>query len=210
MSKDLLNPQKALIFRICHRDNIEGVLDHGCKCKNIADSGKFVEIGNPDLIAKRAPRPVPCGPGGTLSDYVPFYFTPFSPMLYNIKTGYNGVAKKPMEDIIILVSSLHLLKKEDVPFVFTDRHAYLKLAQFSNDLDDLKWIIWPVLQVKNFKKDDIEKFEKYQAEALVHKMVPLKALGVACYSDTVTSEVQALADSKGLNLKILTRREWYL
>jgi hypothetical protein len=131
-------------------------------------------------------------------------------MLYNIKTGYNGVAKKPMEDIIILVSSLHLLKKEDVPFVFTDRHAYLKLAQFSNDLDDLKWIIWPVLQVKNFKKDDIEKFEKYQAEALVHKMVPLKALGVACYSDTVTSEVQALADSKGLNLKILTRREWYL
>jgi hypothetical protein len=78
-------------------------------------------------------------------------------------------------------------------------------------LDDLDWIIWPVLQVKNFRKDDLEKFEKYQAEALVHKNVPLSALlGVGCYNDAVRDEVKALADSKGKKLKVLTRRTWYL
>ena len=211
MSKDLLNPEKALIFRICHRDNIASVIDGGCKCKSAAGAAKYAEIGNQELISKRAAHLVPCGPGGTLSDYVPFYFTPFSPMLYNIKTGYNGIAKKPMEDIIMLVSSLHLLKKQGIPFVFTDRHAYLKLAQFSDDLDDLDWIIWPILQVKDFKKDDVEKFEKYQAEALVYKNVPVSALiGVGCYNDSVRDEVRALADSKGKKLKVLTRSTWYL
>ena len=49
-----------------------------------------MEIGNPDLIDKRTHRIVPAPPGGTLSDYVPFYFTLYSPMLYNIKTGMEG------------------------------------------------------------------------------------------------------------------------
>jgi len=48
----------------------------------------YRNIGNPDLIDKRSRRVVPIPPGGTLSDYVPFYFTPFSMMMYNIKTGY--------------------------------------------------------------------------------------------------------------------------
>ena len=132
-------------------------------------------------------------------------------MLYNIMTGYNGIAKKPIEDILIMVSSLRVLKKKGVPFVFTDRHAYLRLAQFSDNLADLSWIIWPTLQIKNFKKDDIEKFEKYQAEALIYKHVPLDALmGIACYNDSVRSDIQAMADARGQDLKIITQRKWYL
>jgi len=69
MYKDLLNPEKALIFRICHRDNIPKVFeDGGCYCWSAAKDGKFVDIGNRELIAKRKSRPVPCGPGGTLGD----------------------------------------------------------------------------------------------------------------------------------------------
>jgi ssDNA thymidine ADP-ribosyltransferase, DarT len=91
MSKDL-NPKKALIFRIVHRDNVPWILDHGLHCRNSATfDADYVEIGNSDLIAKRNRHPVPCAPGGRLRDYVPFYFTPFSPMLYNIKTGWGGI-----------------------------------------------------------------------------------------------------------------------
>jgi len=104
MSKDL-NPTKALIFRIVHRENMSGILDAGCHCKSTNNVGSYTQIGNAELIEKRVARPVECAPGGTLSDYVPFYFTPYTPMLYNIKTGYNGVVKRPMEDILILVSS---------------------------------------------------------------------------------------------------------
>jgi len=153
VSKDL-NPEKALIFRIVHKDNMPAVWENGCQCRNEA-KGKYVDIGNLELISKRNSRVVPCGPGGTLGDYVPFYFTLYTPMLYNIKTGCNGFPKKPMADIVILTSSLHKLKSDGVAFVFSDRHAYLKTALFSDDLTDLTRIIWPTLQARNFRKDDV-------------------------------------------------------
>src|SRR4051794_6475963 len=106
MSKELLNSEKALIFRIVHRDNLADVLDEGCRCRNLNAGRPYTEIGNQELIQRRTGREVPIAPGGTLSDYVPFYFTPYSPMLYNIKTGYGGIPKKPMSEIAILVSSL--------------------------------------------------------------------------------------------------------
>ena len=103
-----LNPGKALIFRITHRDNLPWVLDHGLYARNGGVSDPtFRNIGNLDLIDKRSRRTVPVPPGGTLSDYVPFYFTPFSIMMYNIKTGYGGVKRVPNDEIIIFVSSLH-------------------------------------------------------------------------------------------------------
>jgi hypothetical protein len=98
-----------------------------------------------------------------------------------------------------------------IPFIFSDRHAYLKTALFSSDLADLNRIIWPVLQERNFRKDDLDRFEKYQAEALVHRHVPLIALiGIVCYDQTVASSVQADAAAKQVDLKIVARREWYL
>lgn len=211
MSEDLLNPGKALIFRIVHKDNIDKVLANGCHCRSaMAGVAGYMEIGNLELIDKRANREVPCGPGGTLSDYVPFYFTPYSPMLLNIKTGYT-VPKKPLEDIVILVSSLRKLEEDGVPFVFTDRHAYLKAAQFSSDLNDLDRIIWPVLQARDFKRDDSDKFEKYQAEALVYKHVPVDSLiGMVCYNRDERDRLREKAQALGLTVEIIAKRSWYL
>ena len=211
MSRDLLNPEKALIFRIVHRDNLGDVLTNGCRCRSAAAGDKYVEIGNQELIQRRVSRSIPCGPGGTLDDYVPFYFTPYSPMLMNIKTGYGGVPKKPLSEIVILVSSLHKLKEMTVPFVFSDRHAYLKTALFSDDLADLNRIIWPVLQERNFRKDDLERFEKYQAEALVYKHVPPNALrGIVCYNQTVKASVQTDVDGRGIDLEVVAQSGWYV
>lgn len=210
MSSDLLNPEKALIFRIVHKDNVGKVLSDGCHCRSTTDGSRYIEIGNQELIQKRTTREVPCGPGGTLADYVPFYFTPYSPMLYNIKTGY-GVPQKPLRDIVILVSSLRTLRKQGVDFVFSDRHAYLKTAQFSDDLGDLDWIVWPVLQARDFRKDDIDKFEKYQAEALVYKHVPVHALlGIVCYDAAMRDWVEELAAAHDADVKVHARNSWYV
>ena len=66
MSKDL-NPEKALIFRIVHRDNIPWILDHGLHCRNSTTfDPNYVDIGNVDLIAKRNGCPVPKPPGGNV------------------------------------------------------------------------------------------------------------------------------------------------
>jgi hypothetical protein len=132
-----LNPEKALVFRIVHCNNIPWILDHGLRCsKGVVHNPRFISIGNLELIARRCHREVPLSPGGVLGDYVPFYFTPYSPMMYNIKTGYGGVKKRQNDEIVVLVSSLHQVAKEGREFVFTDRHAYLKTANFYNHLDD--------------------------------------------------------------------------
>ena len=132
-----LNPQKALIWRIVHRNNIPWILDNGLYCGNShVQSPNWEAIGNSELIQKRATHPVPISPFGSLNDYVPFYFTPFSPMLLNIKSG-RGVKQRANEDIVILVSSLHKVEQLNLDFVYTDMHAYYQWASFYSDLNHL-------------------------------------------------------------------------
>ncbi|WP_168170998.1 DarT ssDNA thymidine ADP-ribosyltransferase family protein [Rhodanobacter sp. B05] len=94
-------------------------------------------IGNADLIGRRRDHPLPPPCPGTLGDYVPFYFTPYSPMLNNIRTGWGGVARRDRSEITFLVSSLPRLNELGIDFVFSDRHAYLAAARFSNVLVEL-------------------------------------------------------------------------
>lgn len=117
-----LTRDKAYIFRITRRENVAWILSHGMHCRNSSlQDPNFVTIGNVELIGTRHTRVVPHPPGGTLSDYVPFYFTPFTPMFYNIRTGFNGVRRHRRADIVIVVSSLPKLRHDGVPFLFTDR-----------------------------------------------------------------------------------------
>jgi hypothetical protein len=212
MSKSL-TPERALIFRIVHRDNIPWIIDNGLHCPNsdVLDP-RYVSIGNPELIDRRRHRAVPEPPGGTLGDYVSFYFTPFSPMLYNIKTGWGGITKRQNAEIAIVASSLHELRKRNISFLFTDRHAYLRTAQYSADLEHLSRIDWPLLQSRDFKRDenDIDKVERYQAEALVHRHLPADGLsGIVCYNDSVASSLCAHIGKRGLAIPVSIRPSWY-
>jgi hypothetical protein len=77
-----LNPGKALIFRIVHCDNLPWILDHGLHASNGSTfDPNYRNIGNAQLIDRRSRRAVPVDPWGTLNDYIPFYFTPFSIMI---------------------------------------------------------------------------------------------------------------------------------
>ncbi len=209
-----LTPERALIFRITHIDNVAWILANGLHCNSspVRDPN-FVQIGNPDLIVKRQSRRVPIPPGGGLGDYVPFYFTPFSPMLYNIKTGWHGITQRPMREIIILVSSLPSFTDNGVNFVFTDRHAYLAAAQFSSSPSDLAGRVdWKILQKRDFARDpnDPGKCERYQAEALAHGHVPVAALkGVVCYGRTGTEHLLELVKDNGASLPVVSRPEWF-
>ncbi len=106
-------------------------------------------------------------------------------MLLNIKTGYGGITRRANAEIAILVGSLNDLNDSQIRFVFTDRHAYLELAEFYASLDDLHHIDWQILRDRDFKRDesDPEKMERYQAEALVYNHLPANALrGLVCYT----------------------------
>ncbi len=208
-----LTPEAALIFRITHRANVRWILRNGLHRSRspVLDPG-FVTIGNPDLIGKRCDRHVPIPPGGTLDDYLPFYFTPYTPMLYNIKTGYGGIRQRDNEEIVTFVSSLSTLEAKGIRYLFTDRHAYLTSAQFFDSQDDLNRVDWGLLQRRDFQRDpeDPEKFERYQAEALVHRHLPVDGLlGLACYTDGVKRELDAGLSEIGVDLRTAVRPDWY-
>jgi hypothetical protein len=207
-----LNPDKALIFRIVHVDNVPWIMDHGLHCRNTDCFDKnYVNIGNIDLIDKRKHRAVPIAPGGFLSDYVPFYFTPFSIMLLNITTG-RGVPRQSKQDIVIVVSSLPRLQQHKIPFVFTNQHAYPVNAHYFNNLADLRQIDWPLLQARDFRHDpdDPAKKERYQAEALAHQHVPVAALlGIGCFNTQTEQRLQAWLAERGLNLTLTVKPQWY-
>lgn len=171
-----------------------------------------MNIGNPELIDKRAKHAVPLPPGGFLNDYVPFYFTPFSPMLRNIHTGWGGIRKRQNGEIIILVSSLHHISKLGLPFLFTDRHACCQWANFYGDLTDLDKIDWSILQRRDFRRDpdDPAKFERYQAEALVHQHLPVGGLlGIVCYTEELKTFIEQQVQYRDLNLRVYARTGWY-
>jgi hypothetical protein len=208
-----LRRDKAHIFRIIHRDNFARILADGIHCLSGAlAKSTYVDIGNPDLIGKRNGRPVPVPPGGTLGDYVPFYLTPRSPMLLNIKTGHNGVRQRSNEEIVILISSLYKIRELSIKFLFTDRHAYLQTAGFYSDLSRLDVINWDILRRGDFSRDndDLGKFECYQAEALLFRHVPIAALlGIACCNEGVASGVRTQIEAAGVQLRVATRPGWY-
>lgn len=207
-----LNPSKALIWRIVHRDNLPWLLDHGL---HAVSSGKlssaYVGIGNPELISKRAQRHVSIEPNGTLADYVPFYFTPFSVMMKNIHSGW-GVPQRRNEEIVILVSSLYHAQSLGLRFVFTDAHAYPHWAGYYSNLTQLDKIDWEILQRRDFKRDpdDPRKMERYQAEALIHGHVPVAGLlGIVCYNEALKSRFDKEVQQRQLNLPVYARPGWY-
>jgi len=208
-----LNPEKALIFRIVHVANVPWILEHGMYCRNSAKQDlNYVNIGSESLIDKRSRRVVPIPPGGTLSDYVPFYFTPFSIMMFNIKTGYGGITKRDNKDIIIFVSSIHTLRELGLRFVFTNQHAYPVDTDYYSEIDDLKRVDWMLLQNRDFKTSDADpgKQSRYQAEALVHGHLPLATvLGIGCFNEAVKGNIEQMMQAHGQKMSVKATPTWY-
>lgn len=131
--------------------------------------------------------------------------------MLNIVTGYN-VKKVPADEIVIFVSSLRHVADHGIPFVFTNQHAYPPMAEYFTDTARLNEIDWPLLQSRNFKHDpdDPGRKERYQAEALIWKHVPVDALmGVCCYTTAVEQHLRAEVEQCCLGLKVAAQRNWY-
>jgi hypothetical protein len=133
-------------------------------------------------------------------------------MMYNIHTGRGGVKQYLNSDLLILVSSLLLVEENGLEFLFTDRHAYCELANYFDNLNFLSKIDWLSLQRRDFMRDpeDPEKFDRYQAEALVYKHLPINSLkGIVCYTDELKLQIQQEVNLRNLSLTVIAKPEWY-
>ena len=165
----------------------------------------FKEIGDEELIDKRLEQKIVQGPGGEFADYIPFYFTPYSLMLYKITKD----DKIPKEDIVIMVSSLReIANDQNAQFLFTDQHAIKEKAHFFSSLDDLNEIKWEWLQARNFTGNARG---YYQAEALIYKYLDIKHLrSIICFGAKEEQIIKRAMENAGVNhLRIIADPNYY-
>jgi hypothetical protein len=208
-------PSPCRVYRIVHFDNLEGVLREGglwCGREMLQRSLPYQQIGLQDLTRDRGARAVHAGPGGSLSDYVPFYFSPRSLMLYQIYTGKVPTYQGGQEPIIYLVTSIERITSQGGAFVFSDRHAKTTVASFFDQTDDLTELDWEAIRSTDFKRrlDDPSRNERKQAEFLVHRFVPWNCiLGIGVYSQKWKTDCETILANYGHSTPVKICTGWY-
>ena len=69
-----------------------------------------------------------------------------------------------------------------------------------------------MLQAKDFRRDpdDPARFEHYQAEALVHRHLPISGLlGIVCYTDSLKRAIESQLQARKLDVPVVARTGWY-
>lgn len=210
----LINGTKEFCYRICHINNLPHILREGlCNKHHPKADPHYIPIGNPSIISTRSAFPVKIPGYGNIGDYVSFYFTPRSMMLYNIVSGYYAplVPKVLPEDIIIFrceVKTLAALPR----FFFTDGQANAAITKHYDDLRDLGEVDWFNIQHGNFGKanGDFDRPRRYQAEFLVDQHVPLPAIeSVFVYNAKAAIFVNKAAALLSISLKATIKQLYY-
>lgn len=165
------------IYHITHLDNLPAILEQGglwCDRESAQRGLLKVGIAHAHIKERRARRKVPVAAGGTLADYVPFYFAPRSPMLYAVHRGQVVDYRGGQSAVVHLVATAESVAASETPFGFTDGHADMALSRFFSDLADLKNVDWKMMRETywNDTEADGDRKRRRQAEFLMHRFFP--------------------------------------
>jgi hypothetical protein len=168
-------------------------------------------IAYANLKERRTSTRVTVGPGGTLADYVPFYYAPRSPMLFVNHKG--GVAANPngQNEIVHLVLDVDELIAQS-SFVITDGHAATPLTTQFDGIAGLQEIDWPIMEERYWSDtdEDGDRKRRRQAEFLVHDSVPFSAVRLIGVIDAdIEARVESALQDAVESPSIRIRRDWY-
>ncbi len=207
-----MSDSKTYIYRMTHYSNIEFILREGLHCCNCKPQDpEYTSIGYKTLITNRGKSVVSIDPGGVLNDYIPFYFHYKMPMLYNIwkkeVADYNG----SQDEIIYLVSTVEQIVALDLPFVFTDRHAYVAYLNYYNQYAQLTNLNWNIIKDHNWHQTYSEqRKELKQAEFLVHRHLPVTGLlGIIAHNQEIANFVREALVSVNSEVKLIVKPGYY-
>ncbi|WKN46226.1 type II toxin-antitoxin system toxin DNA ADP-ribosyl transferase DarT [Tunicatimonas pelagia] len=207
---------KQWVYRIIPINNLEKDITNGLFSKNSApiDENRVV-IGNSEIINERDNRTVRCFPETVVNDYVPFYFSVRTPMLYNIITGY-GVPTKPQEDIIYLCCKLQDLANGNFQWCFTDGNAAKIITKFYDAIDQLDELDWKSINTEDFRTDNSDgnedRIRQKHSEFLILNHVPAsKIKAVVVLNSNAEKRVKAILDTcqVSLNVYINPKKKFY-
>lgn len=210
-------PEPTPIFRFIHVDNLEICLRRGeLHAPNYTPQDGLVyrTIHNVDIQNQRRVTPIPCGPGGTVHDYVSFYFGYLSPMLFQLHTGRVEGYDEGQEPLIYLSSTAQAVRDSGTGFVFSDGHGIAAYTQWYDDLADLDRVDWDMVYQRYWADnvDDMDRQRRKQAEFLVHRFCGWPLIReIAVINQRMKERVEAiLADFPAdLSRPVQVRPAWY-
>ena len=203
------------IYHITHIENLPTILAQaGLWCDRESARRGLIKIGiaHAHIKERRAKRVVPAGPGGTLADYVPFYFAPRSPMLFAIHrnqvAGYLG----GQSAVVHLVSTAENVQAGGKAFVFTDGHADMAISSYFSDLANLTRVDWKIMKETywNDTPSDGDRKRRRQAEFLTHEFFPWNLFGeIGVINQGMADRVNSLLAGTPNVPVVSVRRGWY-
>jgi ssDNA thymidine ADP-ribosyltransferase, DarT len=219
-------PNPVRLFHITAIDNLSMICaERALVSKNgsTAEGIAYQNIAHDNIQGRRAVKAAPNPPGGTLHDYVPFYFAPRSPMLSAIHHGKVAGCTLKQEEIVHLETTVENVTGHNEEFVFYDRNATLAFSVPYTDMNMLDAVAWDILtEVPRldgyckyfFNKHEnaryVDRMERRQAEFLVRHRVPLRRfirIGVA--NQAKATLVQSKLTKAGVTLPVVVMPDWY-
>lgn len=220
-------PQPVRLFHITAIGNLTAMCGAGAllsKTHGAAAGLDYQNIAHGGAQGVRSAKRVTVGPGGSVHDYVPFYFAPRSPMLSAIHNGRVLGCALQQQDIVHLETTVDRATAGGTPFVFYDRNATLAYSKASDDLGQLPHTVaWDLITeppaldgfckyFQNRHQDVryVDRMERRMAEFLVHGSVPLGAFTrVGVCSALQAQAAQAILDAAGVPLQAEIKTDWY-
>lgn len=200
MGKGMTVPDPVRLYRLVHIDCLPTLLrrqalhaphfapDDGLEYKTIHDIA---------IQERRHHWQVPCGVGGAIHDYLPFYLGPLSPMLYKLSKSGVGNYHEGQQPLIYLVFWATEIAEAGLDYVFSDGHGIAKFTQWFDDLAQLDQVDWPLVLGRGWADDpeDPDRKRRKQAEFLIHKVVPWSMIkGIAVINDEIAARVNDILD----------------
>ena len=199
------------IYHITHVNNLQRITaEGGLHCDRHAEALKSVNIGHMHIKQRRLDRRVPAGPGGTVGDYVPFYFAPRSPMLFVISRGGVEGYVEGQQPVVYLCSTVEAVCDAGLHWVFTEGHADMEYTDFFDDRRELNKVDWPLMESKYWfdTNDDPDRKRRRQAEFLVHQFFPWELVSyIGVYDGSIADQVREIIKENAPEIGI--KESWY-
>jgi hypothetical protein len=219
-------PHPVRLFHITAITNLPDIFAEGSLLsKNYLAENRITynNIAHQGAQGARSAKAVPNPPGGTIHDYVPFYFAPRSPMLSAIEAGKVLGCKLRQADIAHFETTVDLALTHKNPFVIFDRNATKLYSTPYTSLEGLNSIAWdliteaPLLDgyCKYFfdvpsNVRYVDRMEKRMAEFLVKSHVPLAAIiRIGVSSNAQQAVVRQIVSKHNLAIPVETVPSWY-
>lgn len=207
MPRDL---EATRLYHITHVGNLPKILEAGGLFSDAAmvkNGGGSVAIAHDHIKQRRLTQyRVDCCKGRFVGEFVPFYFSPRSVMLFTINQGNTGLERGSQKSIIHLVSTVKRGCDSGRDWAIADGNAGAGYTEFSSDVAALDDLDWDAIDAKYWGGRTHRKSAEFlQADFFSWDQM----IGIGCHNDEVRDQVTQMLQTSLHNPKVKTMAGWY-